>query len=154
MMRSSPLSRMPENLYWEVGEQITSRHLRTHDVERVHGSSVGRPYGDHVKRPDSCAAGSASNLPAISEPDSIHLDGGLGYCDLFFEKDYNFWSWDKPIPTGVAEPETDPLALTAGHLDDYFIRLMEPMMRFLEREDEERVEAPLIKLDHCSSGEK
>src|SRR6218665_1277546 len=65
-----------------------------------------------------------------------------------------FLGWDKPKPTGVSGPETDPVASTTGDLDDYFIGLMEPMMKSLEREDEERVEAPWIKLDHCPPGEE
>jgi len=65
-----------------------------------------------------------------------------------------FLGWDKPKPTGVSGPETDPVASTTGDLDDYFIGLMEPMMKSLEREDGERVEAPWIKLDHCPPGEE
>ena len=61
------------------------------------------------------------------------------------------WGWAKQAPNGVTGPETDPLAMITGDLDEYFIKLMEPMMKFLEKMDEQNVERPMgVWTEICS----
>lgn|SRR6218665_1014613 len=64
------------------------RHLRAHYVNLLNNSSDGRhfghPYDRHVKRPGSCAAGSASDLPSVSELENIHLEGEDWEMMVFF----------------------------------------------------------------------
>lgn len=132
------------------------RHLRMHDHSPMKGlpyyGHLWKPYALPANRPGLCSTSSASTLSSFLGIRKHSFGRGFWRRKfLSYGGECKFWSGGKPSVGWKIDQDAETIGELTGDLDDYLIRLMDPVMACLQESGHNIDHMPIGDMDGVPS---